>query len=124
MTLEFKIILNEKLKESDKQTFADLLKEQGKVKGNFISKAERCKFICIVYKDKKPIGIGGIKKKTESNFTTEKASLMNLANKFEWEYNYTKVNESLEIGDFTFQNCVTVIQIDEENLFEKYHTLF
>jgi hypothetical protein len=92
MTLEFKIILNEKLKESNKQMFADLLKEQGKVKGNLISKAERCKFICIVYKDKKPIGIGGIKKKTESDFTTEKASLINLANQFEWELGYLYTN--------------------------------
>ena len=88
MTLEFKIIHKENLIESDRQTFADLLKEQGKVKNDLILKADRCKFICIVFKDKNAIGIGGIKKKTKSNFSEQKASLMSLANQFEWELGY------------------------------------
>ena len=43
-------------------------------------------------------------------------------NKFEWEYTYSETNQSLDIGKFTFENCVTVIQIDEENLFEKKYS--
>jgi RimJ/RimL family protein N-acetyltransferase len=92
MTLEFKIILKENLTESDRQTFADLLKEQGKVKDDLILKADRCKFICIVSKNKKPIGIGGIKEKTKSDFTEQKAYLMSLANQFEWELGYLYTN--------------------------------
>lgn len=42
--------------------------------------------------------------------------------KFEWEYTFTAIDEKLEIGEFTFDSCVTVIQIDEENLFEKKYS--
>lgn len=42
--------------------------------------------------------------------------------KYAWEYVYTNVNETLKIGNFTFDSCVTVIQIDEENLFEKKYS--
>lgn len=50
--------------------------------------------------------------------------LLNFYNteKYEWEYNYTAVDESLEIGGFSFDSCVTIIQIDEENLFEKKYS--
>lgn len=42
--------------------------------------------------------------------------------KYPWEYVYSSVNETLQIGTFTFDSCVTVIQIDEENLFEKKYS--
>ncbi|MCD8406298.1 GNAT family N-acetyltransferase [Tenacibaculum dicentrarchi] len=92
MTLEFKIIQKENLTESDIKTFADLLKEQGKVTGNLNLKADRCKFICLVFKDKNPIGIGGIKKKTKTDFNEQKAFLMSLENQFEWELGYLYTN--------------------------------
>lgn len=42
--------------------------------------------------------------------------------KYDWNYVYTSVHESLQIGNFTFDSCVTVMQIDEENLFEKKYS--
>lgn len=92
MTLEFKIILKENLTDFDRKIFANLLKEQGKVKGELILKADRCKFICIAFKDKNPVGIGGIKKKTKSNFNEQKANLISLSNQFEWELGYLYTN--------------------------------
>jgi len=43
-------------------------------------------------------------------------------NKFNWEYTYSAVNESQTIGNFTFDSCIVVTQIDEENLFEKKYS--
>lgn len=43
-------------------------------------------------------------------------------NKFNWEYVYTDVYHSYEINGFSFDSCVTVIQIDDENLFEKKYS--
>lgn len=43
-------------------------------------------------------------------------------NKFEWVYTITGVDERLQIGTFTFDSCVTILQIDEENLFEKKYS--
>lgn len=43
-------------------------------------------------------------------------------NKYNWNYKYTAIDEILNIGPFTFDSCATVIQIDEENLFEKKYS--
>lgn len=42
--------------------------------------------------------------------------------KYEWNYQYSEVNTAMEIGAFTFDSCVVVTQIDEENLFEKKYS--
>ncbi len=42
--------------------------------------------------------------------------------KYPWEYIYTEVNATQQIGAFTFDSCVTIIQIDDENLFEKKYS--
>lgn len=39
--------------------------------------------------------------------------------RYNWEYKYTTVNEPLNLGGFSFENTSEIIQIDEENLFEK-----
>lgn len=42
--------------------------------------------------------------------------------KYDWDYEYTEVNVSMDIGNFTFDSCVVITQIDEENLFEKKYS--
>ena len=42
--------------------------------------------------------------------------------KYDWSYEYTLVDEPENIGTFNFDSCVTVIQIDDENLFEKKYS--
>lgn len=43
-------------------------------------------------------------------------------NKFEWEYTITSIDKNLQVGEFTFESCVTIEQIDDENLFEKKYS--
>lgn len=42
--------------------------------------------------------------------------------KYAWEYTYSSIDENLVVGTYTFDSCVTIIQIDEENLFEKKYS--
>ena len=103
MKLEFKIIYNDKLSDSDRKVFADLLKKQGKVKGKLIKKADRCKFICIATKDDEPISIGGIKEKSKSDFNSQKAGLPDLESQFDWELGYLFTDDKVKkqgIGSF------------------------
>ncbi len=88
MTLKYEIIYRINLQEFHRSVFAGLLNRQGKVKGNLLQKADRCKFICIVSIDKKPIAIGGIKTKTSEDFHKDKADLMDIEKSFEWELGY------------------------------------
>lgn len=39
--------------------------------------------------------------------------------RYDWEYRFTAVNEPLTVGSFQFDSTATILQIDEENLFEK-----
>lgn len=103
MELEFRLIYKDQLKDTDRRIFANLLKKQGKVKGELIKKADRCKFICIVSKDNIPISIGGIKNHSKSDFNTEKANLSELESEFEWELGYLFTDERFNkqgIGNF------------------------
>jgi GNAT superfamily N-acetyltransferase len=96
MTLKYDIIYKNDIQDKHRSVFGDLLKLQGKVKGDLLTKADRCKFICIVSLDEEPIAIGGIKPKTKEDFHKDKADLLNLENAFEWElvYLYTDTNHS------------------------------
>ncbi len=42
--------------------------------------------------------------------------------KYDWRYRYTYSNEPIQIGSFLLDSCLQVIQIDEENLFEKKYS--
>lgn len=42
--------------------------------------------------------------------------------KYNWEYIYSEVYHSFEINGFSFDSCITITQIDEENLFEKKYS--
>jgi len=42
--------------------------------------------------------------------------------KYDWRYRYTYTDEPVQIGNFLLDSCLQVIQIDEENLFEKKYS--
>jgi len=44
------------------------------------------------------------------------------ASTYDWSYEYTAVDEALTIGSFSFDSCATILQIDDENLFEKKYS--
>ena len=88
MNPDYRIIVKEDLTDKDREIFAQLLKKQGKVTGNLLLKADRCKEICIAYVNNIPVAIGGIKKKTKSDFNKDKADLPNLEKDFDWELGY------------------------------------
>ena len=89
---DFELTEANELEDKERQIFARLLKQQGKVSGDLNLKADRCKIICIVYKDDEPIAIGGIKKKTASDFSEKKANLQYLSKEFNWELGYIYTN--------------------------------
>lgn len=94
MVPKFKVIEKKDITDKDRKIFAELLQKQGKVKGNLLLKADRCKEICIAYIGNAPVAIGGIKIKTESDFDKEKADLIELSKDFEWELGYIYTDEN------------------------------
>lgn len=108
MTLQYEIIHKKDINDSHRSTFADLLKLQGKVKGNLLEKAERCKFICIVRLNASPIAIGGIKPKTKEDFESDKADLMNIESSFEWELGYIYTDKDFS-GKGIASNLVKIL---------------
>lgn len=93
MKIEYDIILSEQLDNSIRDVFATLLRKQGKVQGDFSKKADRCKIVGIARVDGTAVAIGGIKKKTESDFSNEKAGIPDLARAFDWELGYLYTEE-------------------------------
>jgi len=95
MKIEYEIIQNEQLDDPIRDVFATLLRKQGKVQGDFSKKADRCKIVGIARFDGTAVAIGGIKKKTESDFSNEKAGIPDLAKAFDWElgYLYTEADQ-------------------------------
>ncbi len=104
MNLKYQIIHKKNLQDSHREIFSQLLEEQGKVKGDLTKKADRCRIICIVSQNSTPIAIGGIKKKTPSDFSKEKANIPDIEKYFNWElgYIYTK-------DDFTRKGIASTI---------------
>ena len=88
MKIEYEITRREDLKETHRDTFSEMLKDQGKVQGDTKTKADRCKIICIAKIESEVVSIGAIKKKTKSDFFEEKSGLPGLADQFEWELGY------------------------------------
>lgn len=88
MRVEYRVISHAEIDNTVRGTFAEMLRKQGKVKGNLETKADRCKLVCIASVNDTVVAIGGIKPKTASDFTTKKAGVLALAKKFEWELGY------------------------------------
>lgn len=96
MNIEYKVIEHKDFTDDYRKMFAELLEKQNKVKGNLIEKADRCKEICIAFLNEIPIGIGGIKRKTVSAFSIEKANLVELEKCFDWELGYIFIRKDYE----------------------------
>jgi RimJ/RimL family protein N-acetyltransferase len=87
MKIEYEILQRDQF-DPVRETFAEMLRKQGKVTGDPASKAARCKLICVARVDSEAVAIGGVKIKTASDFSDEKAGVPTLANEFEWELGY------------------------------------
>ncbi|MCB0538567.1 MAG: GNAT family N-acetyltransferase [Bacteroidetes bacterium] len=92
--MKIETINKENLTDRDRTDFGDMLKKQGKVKGDPYSKADRCKVICFAKIDNEIVGIGGLKERTNSAFTKEKANLMEMRQLFNWELGYLYTSEN------------------------------
>jgi RimJ/RimL family protein N-acetyltransferase len=96
MKIEYEIIQQKDINNSHRNIFSELLRQQGKVNPPFENKANRCKLLCIVKNEDKPIAIGAIKEKTESDFSENKANLPNIKIEFDWELGYIFVIKAFE----------------------------
>ncbi|WP_286753522.1 MULTISPECIES: GNAT family N-acetyltransferase [Sphingobacterium] len=85
---KFKIGPPSEFKETEIESFLDLLQTQAKVKNPSLDRIRNCKLIAIGYDWNTPISIGAIKPKTKSDFTENKANLLEEADKYEWEIGY------------------------------------
>ncbi|WP_241572375.1 GNAT family N-acetyltransferase [Vibrio parahaemolyticus] len=108
MKLEFEVVDKIDLQDHHRQLFADMLRLQGKVQGNLLTKADRCKSICIASIDGKPVAIGAIKTKTCSDFTDIKADLPQLEKEFSWELGYLFTDPKFQ-GQKIARNIVQVL---------------
>ncbi|HIF9459130.1 TPA: GNAT family N-acetyltransferase [Photobacterium damselae] len=108
MKLEFEVVDKIDLQEHHRQLFADMLQLQGKVQGDFLTKADRCKSICIASIDGKPVAIGAIKTKTCSDFTDIKADLPQLEKEFSWELGYLFTDPDFQ-GQKIARNIVQIL---------------
>jgi len=88
MKIEYEIVCEHDITDSIRSSFADALKKQGKVTGDLIEKADRCKILCVARINGNVVGIGAIKRKTKSDFSVEKAAIPELENEFQWELGY------------------------------------
>jgi ribosomal protein S18 acetylase RimI-like enzyme len=86
--IEYEISQHAEIDDSIRATFAEMLRKQGKVQGDLATKADRCKLVCIARVNGKVVAVGGIKQKTESDFTNDKAGVPALSSEFEWELGY------------------------------------
>lgn len=94
MKIEYEVISKNEFDDSHRNVFEKLLGKQGKVQGCLKTKVDRCERICIVKVDGNAVAIGAIKRKTETDFSNEKAGIPDLSNEFKWELGYLYTDES------------------------------
>ena len=117
MQICYEIVYRKSLTDGHRSLFADMLKEQGKVQGDLSAKADRCKLICLAKLNGKTVGIGAIKKKTESDFDENKSGLVHLKDDFEWELGYVFTQKAVA-GRGIASNVVKLLlqELAPENL--------
>ncbi|WP_319500717.1 GNAT family N-acetyltransferase [uncultured Draconibacterium sp.] len=93
---KFRIIFRNEIDDTLREVVAHLLKEQKKVQPPYEEKADRCKVICVVFDDERPVALGAIKIKTKSVFGRDKANVPELSNKFDDELGYIYVKSKYE----------------------------
>jgi len=96
MNLEFHLHNKEDFNDDDRKILASMLKIQNKVKGDLRKKIDRCLYFCYVTDADKPIAIGAIKKKTDSDFNDNKSGLIELFHDFDWELGYIYISKDYE----------------------------
>mgnify|MGYP001370862881 CR=1 FL=1 len=110
--ITFEIFETESITDKLAQQYVALLDEQGKVNAPNASRIKRCKLIALATVESRIIGVGAIKKKTNSDFHTDKANVPKLAEQFDWElgYCYTKNDfEGQGISSFIVKNLLNKI---------------
>ncbi|HIF9499313.1 TPA: GNAT family N-acetyltransferase [Photobacterium damselae] len=120
MKLKFEVVDKTDLQDHHRKLLADMLQRQGKVRGKreqLLTKADRCKSICIASIDGKPVAIGAIKTKTCSDFTDSKADLPQLEKEFNWELGYLFTDSNFQ-GQKIAGNIVQILirHFGKENL--------
>lgn len=115
MNIEYKVIEHKDFTDAYRKIFAELLEKQNKVQGNLLEKVDRCKEICIAFLKEVPIGIGGIKKKTVSAFSIEKANLMELEKDFDWELGYIFIEKDYEGKGISSNIVKRLLERNENN---------
>ena len=88
MNVEYELVTKAQIADQIRETFASALQQQGKVQGDPLRKADRCKLICFAKVGDEIAGIGALKIKTASDFSEGKAALTELSKDFEWELGY------------------------------------
>ena len=115
--LTFKIISTEKITSGIAENFIGLLKKQNKVKTPTDEKIQSCFRVVLCYADQNLIGIGALKTKTSSDFSTSKADLPDLEPKFTWELGYMYVDENFKnYGISTTITRLLLKQVPNENI--------
>lgn len=86
--MEIKYFIEEpnNLSDQQRQYFQKLLKLQGQVDNPSMDKINSCQFLCLVYDNELPIGIGAIKEVYKTPF--DKAEVANLKDKYDLELGY------------------------------------
>jgi RimJ/RimL family protein N-acetyltransferase len=110
--ITFEIFETESITDTLAQQYVALLKEQGKVKAPNESRIKRCKIIAVATVESRIIGVGAIKKKTESDFDNNKANVPKLAEQFDWELGYCYTNKEFEgrgVSSFIVKNLLNTI---------------
>ena len=88
MTVDYTTYAKCDIDDNLRTVVAQLLANQGKVRGNLLRKADRCMFICIAQIDGQPIGMGAIKQATARDFDADTSGLEELRATFPWELGY------------------------------------
>jgi GNAT superfamily N-acetyltransferase len=91
--INYQTIDKNNFNEDHRKILANMLKKQGKVRGSFNQKIDKCKLVCIAWVNDDIAAIGAIKEKTQSVFSAKKAGLPELSNDFEWELGYFYTQE-------------------------------
>jgi GNAT superfamily N-acetyltransferase len=91
--INYQVINKKDFNNSHRNILACMLRKQGKVRGDFDKKIDRCKLVCIAWVNDDIAAIGAIKEKTQSDFSAKKAGLPELSNDFEWELGYFYTQE-------------------------------
>ncbi|MBW4362777.1 GNAT family N-acetyltransferase [Flavobacterium taihuense] len=111
MELHYKLIDSNKITDEIAEGFKNLLVKQGKIVAPNITKIKSCFKIVVCFVDNKLIGIGALKPKTKSDFSSTKADLPKLEENFTWELGYFYVND--EYKNYGISSTITRLLLKE-----------